>query len=255
MKFEILDVEHGFAAYAIARDGSVLLFDCGASETCWPSVCLWEQGIRVIHQLFVTNYDQDHIADLPMLRDHFKIETLTRNFSVNSTELRKLKRPSLSYAMRSLVEMIDDFTEEVSTGPFEYPGIQVQTFYNDYPLFTDPNNLSLLTFLNIGDISFVLPGDLERPGWLELLKNPDVCELLKRVNIFVASHHGRENGYCKEVFDYCTPWLVVMSDGLIQHDTQKMASIYGQHATGGWCNGERRKVLTTRNDDNILWPF
>ena len=29
MKFEILNVQHGFAAYAIAQDGSVLLFDCG----------------------------------------------------------------------------------------------------------------------------------------------------------------------------------------------------------------------------------
>ena len=34
MKFEILNVEHGFAAYAIARDNSVLLFDCGYSSTC-----------------------------------------------------------------------------------------------------------------------------------------------------------------------------------------------------------------------------
>lgn len=68
MKFEILNVEHGFAAYAIAEDNSVLLFDCGYSLTCCPSEYLWREGIRVIRRLFVTNYDEDHIADLPMLR-------------------------------------------------------------------------------------------------------------------------------------------------------------------------------------------
>ena len=256
MKFEILDVEHGFAAYTIARDGSVLLFDCGHSSTCRPSDYLWAQGITTIHRLFVTNYDEDHIADLPMLRQKFNIEVLTRNASVNSTQLRNLKEPPISSAMSTLLQMVDSYTGEVSNEQLEPPGIQVQTFCNTYPSFTDTNNLSLLTFLNIGGVSLALPGDLERQGWLQLLKKPDVCELLKRVNIFVASHHGRENGYCKEVFDYCKPALVVMSDGAIQYDTQRMASTYGQHAIGEWFNHKQRgrewrKVLTTRNDGPI----
>ena len=259
MKFEILNVEHGFAAYAIAEDGSVFLFDCGYSSTCQPSQYLWTQGIRVIRWLFVTNYDEDHIADLPMLQQYFKIEILTRNSSINSTQLRNLKTPPISPAMDKLLEMIDNYTGVVSNDQLEPPGIRVQTFHNNYPSFTDTNNLSLLIFLDIGNLSFVLPGDLEQPGWIELLKNPYVCTLLGRVNIFVASHHGRESGYCREVFDYCSPSLVVMSDGPIQYDTQEMAGIYGQHATGGWFNGPRgqewRKVLTTRNDGNIMWQL
>lgn len=259
MKFEILNVQHGFAAYAIAQDGSVLLFDCGRSSTCWPSYYLWAQGIRAIHWLFVTNYDEDHITDLPMLWQWFGIKALTRNLSVNSTELYNLKTPPISSSMNNLLEMMNSYTGVVSREQVEPLGIQVQTFCNNYPLFEDTNNLSLLNFLDIGGISFALTGDLERQGWLQLLQNPYVCELLKRVNIFVASHHGRENGYCREVFNYCSPWLVVMSDGAIQHDTQKMANVYGQHATGGWFKRqgkwEWRKVLTTRNDGGILWQF
>ena len=82
MKFEILNVEHGFAAYAIAEDNSVLLFDCGYSSTCRPSEHLWRQGIRVIRRLFVTNYDEDHIADLPVLRRCFEIETICRLLAI-----------------------------------------------------------------------------------------------------------------------------------------------------------------------------
>ena len=253
MKFEILNVEHGFAAYAIARDGSVLLFDCGHSPTCRPSDHLRSQGIGVIRRLFVTNYDEDHIADLPMLRQKFKIEILTRNSSVNSTQLRALKEPPISPAMTKLLDMISRYTGAASREHLEPLGIQVRMFYNNYPSFTDTNNLSLLIFLDIGNVSFVLPGDLEEQGWLQLLQRTDVCELLKHVDIFVASHHGRESGYCKEVFDYCSPRYVIMSDGPVQYGTQKMANVYGQHASGGLFKGQRRKVLSTRNDGNILW--
>jgi len=99
MRFEILNVEHGFAAYAIAQNDSVLLFDCGHSTTCRPSDYLWKKGIRVIRRLFITNYDEDHIADLPMLEETFDIEILTRNKSLGAAELRNIKEPPISTAM------------------------------------------------------------------------------------------------------------------------------------------------------------
>ena len=92
-----------------------------------------------------------------------------------------------------------------------------------------------------------------------LQRNPQVRGFLNRVNVFVASHHGRENGYCREVFDYCKPSLIVMSDGAVQYDTQLMANTYGEHAYGEWFNTasgqERRKVVTTRNDGSIFWEL
>ena len=166
-----------------------------------------------------------------------------------------MKASPISSAMKTLLEMIDGFTGEVSREQLEPPGIQVKTFWNDYSLFKDTNNLSLLTFLSVGGTIFALPGDLEKPGWLELLKKPDVRKLLGRVKVFVASHHGRESGYCRKVFDYCRPQLVVMSDAGIQYNTQEMANIYGQHASGNRFGGKWRKVITTRNDGNLWWRF
>lgn len=257
MRFEILNVEHGFAAYAQAMDGSVFLFDCGYSQTCRPSNYLWACGIQTIRRLFITNYDEDHIEDLPNLRKLMGIEILTRNPSLTSTQLRGLKNPPISLAMESLLRMIDSYTGNVADDQLEPPGLKVWTFQNTYPSFVDTNNLSLLTFLDVGEHSFVLPGDLERAGWLELLKVPQVQNLLGRVNVFVASHHGRASGYCREVFEYCKPSFVVFSDEVIKYETQKMAGIYGEHATGGWFNAasgtEFRKVLSTRNDGNLAW--
>ena len=63
MRFEILNVEHGFCAYAIGSDGGVLLFDCGHGSVNRPSTYLPDRGITNIHRFFVTNYDEDHISD------------------------------------------------------------------------------------------------------------------------------------------------------------------------------------------------
>ena len=257
MRFEILNVEHGFCAYAIGSDGGVLLFDCGHGSANRPSTYLPDRGITNIRRFFVTNYDEDHFSDLLAVRRNLHIEVLTRNTSMTSSIVRSLKTPPISPAMNELLGMIDSFTGGVSPQQLEHAGLRVQFFCNDYPKFTDTNNLSLLTFLHVGAVSFALGGDLERAGWLALLQNPLVRGLLQRVDVFVASHHGRESGYCPEVFEYCTPRLIVMSDGPIRHDTQLMASTYAQHALGelfSTSSGqETRKVVTTRKDGNIYW--
>lgn len=259
MRFEILNVEHGFAAYAQGSDGSVFLFDCGYSSSCRPSDFLSAQGINRIRRLFIANYDEDHIGDLPELRRRMTIEILTRNPSLSAYQIRCLKEPPITPAMETLLEMIETYTGAVTPERLEPPGLRIWTFNNDYPSFTDTNNLSLLTFLDVGNVSFVITGDLERAGWLSLLKNQQVCALLGRVSVFIASHHGRESGYCKEVFHHCRPDIVVMSDGPVEYDTQLMASNYAQHAKGQWFNGysggEVRKVVTTRRDGHIWWEL
>lgn len=259
MRFEILKVEHGFCAYAVGNDGGVLLFDCGHGSVNRPSTYLPARGITNIRRFFVTNYDEDHISDLLAVRRNLYIEVLTRNASMTSAQIRSLKSLPISPAMNELLSMVDSFTGSVTTEQLEPAGLHVWMFHNEYPEFTDTNNLRLLTFLDVGSVSFVLCGDLERAGWLNLLKLPDVQRLLKRVDVFIASHHGRESGYCQEVFDYCKPCLVVMSDGPVQSDTQLMASTYAQHASGEIFNvpsgSELRKVVTTRKDGNIWWDL
>ena len=259
MRFEILNVEHGFCAYAIGSDGGVLLFDCGHGSVNRPSTYLPARGISNIRRFFVTNYDEDHISDLLAVRRSLHIEVLTRNASMTSSDIRSLKTPPISPAMNELLAMIDSFTGGVTSEQLEPAGLQVSFFCNDFPMFIDTNNLSLLTFLDVGGVSFVLGGDLERAGWLALLQQPQVRFLLRQVDVFVASHHGRESGYCPEVFDYCTPRIIIMSDGPIRYDTQRMASTYARHALGepfSTPSGqETRKVVTTRKDGNIFWNW
>lgn len=143
-------------------------------------------------------------------------------------------------------------------------GVRVTTFCNPYGhpdpergSFADTNNLSLVVFLHVHGLRMILPGDLEKPGWLALMRNPYFLAELGHVNVFVAGHHGRENGYCKDVFRFCAPELIVMSDGEKKHATQEMAGKYARHASGCRIGERDRYVLTTRNDGTIwfkAWP-
>ncbi len=229
-----------------------MLIDCGHNEETGfrPSSYLPANGCTGIERLVVSNYDEDHLSDLPDLRRRLPIQILHRNRSIDADELRRLKISGgpLKPGLISLLDMIGTYTADVVDPP-EFPGIEMAVFSNTYPSFRDTNNLSLITFLHYRDIHIIFPGDLERPGWRALLQQPTFREHLSQVNLFVASHHGREGGYCADVFNLCNPELIVISDESIQFETQLVE--YAQHAKGiRWGDG-RRYVLTTRNDGMI----
>lgn len=68
---------------------------------------------------------------------------------------------------------------------------------------------------------------MEAAGWARLLEQQAFRAELADVRVLVASHHGRENGYCKEVFDYArNVEVVIFSDSEMKYATQEMANAY-----------------------------
>jgi beta-lactamase superfamily II metal-dependent hydrolase len=259
MRFEILDVGHGFCAYAEADNGETMVFDCGhkTEPEFLPSEHLRGLGKQTIDRLVITNYDEDHISDLPNIQRLVPAKVLRRNKSISSAELRALKLRSgpLSPAMQSMIDIMDRYTSDVVDPP-QFPGIAASFFCNNYGTdFSDTNNVSLVTFLRCRDTTFLLPGDLETAGWQKLLSRNDFCSALRGVDVFIASHHGRETGYCEDVFAYCAPGVIVVSDGPKQFATQETVNKYSEHARGVPYSGQHRKVLTTRNDGGFRWDW
>ena len=257
MRFTIHDVGHGFCAHLKHENGNVMLWDCGhkTNPEHRPSQFLPASGVRTVHRMFITNYDEDHISDLPNLRRAVHINILHRNRSITPTQLQRLKEESgpVSPAMESLLSMHESYTGDV-TNPPSFPNVAFESFHCTYPAdFRDTNNLSFVTFLETPMNNYLIPGDIEKPAWEKLLQNPHFCNRLRRVSVFVASHHGRTNGYCREVFDYCGPRVIIFSDGPMRYATQEESNSYGAHASGVNFNGRTRRVLTTRNDGTIYW--
>jgi beta-lactamase superfamily II metal-dependent hydrolase len=246
VRLRIFDVAHGFCAYLIADTGNVMLFDCGYNEDrdFSPYKYLYgETRCSGIEQLVISHYDEDHIADLPNLRKE-PIKSLLRNDSLNASEIRQLKlqRGPVSDAVESLLDMIGKYTGSLPT-PIDYGVITASVYRNVYPTFTDPNNLSLVYFLHYRDVHVAFTGDLMTSGWQALLKSQSFRTELGRTKVFIASHHGRSSGYCAEVFNYCQPYVVVVSDA--KPEERDESQVYAQHAIGIDWDGGRKKVLRT----------
>ena len=258
MKLTVHDVGHGLCISLVHRNGNVMLWDCGHNDYNRPSDFLPRLGAFKIDCFFVTNYDEDHISDLPNLRETVDLKSLYRNDSISSHQLRTLKRQSgpISWAMESMLEMIGSYTGGALVPAPDFSGVRYSVYCNQYSSeFPDTNNISLVTFLECENTKFIIPGDLEMKGWKGLLGQQAFRDELADVNVFFASHHGRENGYCEEVFRFCRPGVFVFSDSPIKHATQEMAQHYARHASGVLFNGKTRYVLSTRNDDPISWTW
>jgi beta-lactamase superfamily II metal-dependent hydrolase len=219
--------------------------------------------VNYLDMLVVTNYDQDHISGFPNLNDQIVIGNLLRNTSVATDEIGMLKSEDgiVSYAMDEFLNAVDNnFGSPGQSAPLHFPLVEWSAFNNSYPIFDDENNLSLVLVLKINGIQFIFPGDMETAGWRYLLEtNQNFANLVSDTHVLIASHHGRENGICTELFDEygCSPEIIIISDDYRQYNTQYTTGYYGTKCNGitGFRNQELRKVLTTRRDGYIRFEF
>jgi beta-lactamase superfamily II metal-dependent hydrolase len=251
MRIHIFDVEHGACNVIETPNGQIIMIDCGHnSSTNWrPSTWIASKRLTVAN-LTVSNVDEDHVSDLTNMSRFCQIDTLKTNPNLVPDYISRMKQQTggLGKGIAELVRLMRDvYTGSGSVIDF---GLERFRFSHSPTNFTDFNNLSLVTFFFYGEFGIVFPGDIEKAGWERFLLDPEFRKCLQRTTIFVASHHGRISGYCQDVFQYCHPRIVLVSDKEVQHQTQQH-SLYNQHAVGLSNGTETRYVLTTRNDGKL----
>jgi len=265
MRLQIFDVEHGACALLTADNSNRLMIDCGHnSSTGWkPGIYLRQQNVATLEMFAVTNYDEDHASGANDLFDNIDVKSLWRNTSVSGAMLKQLKSDTgMGPGIERLCHVIDNvFTGggPTTSSPMpEFQGLLQRTcFYNSYPTFDDENNLSMAIFLACHGRGVMFTGDLEKPGFAELLKYEGFRQALRSTNVYVASHHGRESGCSEEVAALLTNvYYVIISDKGYEHETQNTIAFYRKIAKGGPFRQEpTRHVLTTRNDGRIGFAF
>jgi len=241
------------------------MVDCGHNATTkwYPGDHLRALGVTYLDMLVVTNYDQDHVSGFINLSTQVTIGNIVRNTSVSPQGIVNLKSEDgiASSAMTAFVNAISgQYHPPGAKAALQFPGIEWTVHLNAYPKFEDENNLSLVLRLKIGSATFLFPGDLEAAGWKRLLTDdPWFAELVRDTSVLVASHHGRENGVCEELFDTyrCQPNIVVISDDYRQYDTQNTSNYYYSKSVGieNFRGQGNRRVLTTRSDGEIIFRW
>lgn len=237
-----------------------MLVDCGNVEGFEPIDFLIKKGFienNTLSNLTLTNYDQDHFSGMPYLRNKVGISTITFAPNLTSIEIKDLKERPLTNALEHTCYIKDTY---IYPAPTYTPPFIKQTFYLRKEDLENPdtNNLSQVVFIEHRGSVICISGDLEEAGWKKLMEvSPGIKDWLAKTDVFVASHHGREGGYCSNVFQHCKPECIVISDKGIMHETQRdMSSIYGGHVVGAGISfnddiSNKRKVLTTRDDGHI----
>jgi len=258
MLIEIHDVDHGACIVITGPTGRRLMLDCGLNRTRgWsPSAAYQDQRIDT---LMLTNLDEDHVEDLERLWRDAPIGALVSNPTVTGDVLRALKlEGGMDRGVQTATALLDHFGSGlVGDWSSDLGGVAWHAFWNRYGWdFTDTNNLSLAVFVSFEGVTALFGGDLECAGWRRLLEIPAFRARLPEVQIFVASHHGRESGQCPELFDHMRPEIVIVSDGPKQYQSQETRCWYAQRTIGipdyerpaGLQGQPRRHVLTTRRD-------
>jgi len=267
MRLVIWDVDHGACAMlqhiqpmGLAGNvgGRLAMIDSGRADEFSPSGIIRHHiGRTWLDYLFITNADQDHMSDLKGLQDAgIRVNVLHRNPTYTALDYRciKLGGGALTHDATWYANACETFHQPAQQ-PFNQHmgGITATAFCNQFPAFTDTNNLSLAVFFSFGGFSILFPGDLEKPGWRALLQQPAFVRRLAGLDMLVASHHGRESGFCSELFQVIRPQAIVISDKPVEHETQVgMVPDYRRVTQDAGVivatTMKRRHVLTTRRD-------
>lgn len=268
---QVFNVEHGGCALLTTPAGlggwRRVLIDCGHNvSTGWyPGRHLRNMGVTFLEQLVVTNYDEDHVSGYPdLLAQGVYVDWVYRNTTVTPETIRMLKsEDGMGRGIDALVKSLGTFGPIGGNGKPApvFPGVSMEYFYNPYPVFEDENNLSLVLYLTVYGTSFLFPGDMECDGFEHLLAtNARFRQVMPNIHVLMASHHGRANGICPDMFNTygCRPQLVVISDDYKQYTSQETTNFYVSKASGITnfrAPGVTRKVLTTRKDGDIHFTW
>jgi len=263
LRIIIHNVGHGQAVHAITPDGKVMVIDLGTSADFSPLEWLGDQT-KTIDSLVITHPHGDHIDEMLLINDFgFTVRQLWRPKWLPKKDVYAANQATFQHKLDAYFELSDRCIHPVQDGdlvgdPKVTGGVTIKQFASKNCGTSNINNHSGVVVFEYLGVRIVIPGDNEPPSWKELLKQPGFVNMVSGTHVFMASHHGRESGYCPELFEAMqdsSPKLCVISDARVQETdaTQR----YSYHADGWKANrrsvpqNEERCCLTTRSDGHI----
>lgn len=264
----IFDVEHGFSTFVKSPTGHTLMIDCGKTSDFSPVnyILKNELGGTVIRnghrltKLIVTHPHDDHIEDIANLTSKLAPSILQRQ----RYDWDAIKEPD---AQSGEYENLDHYavwqtkySEPVNDEPDW--GMQIETFFltpKDSLALDDTkyvNNSSIVTVVSFEGTEFtekfLFGADVEQAGWEALLKRASFKSAVSGTDFFIAPHHGHTSGFSTALYDAIgKPILNLVS---VHSRDENVDSRYSSkdYASGVEFDGERRYMLSTRNDGSIF---
>jgi competence protein ComEC len=262
LRLDFLDVGQGDSALLTVPTGETLLIDGGGranfnqlyvqregeeAELFEPDVqnigetvvsnFLWEKGYSKVDFLLATHADTDHIQGLT---------DVARNFSINSAIVARTPLQDEDFAdFYQMLEKKNIPLVKVKRGDvltFGEVKIEVLSPARDENPNADwDNNQSIILRIIFGNTKFLLTGDIEKEGEMELLEIPEMLQ----ANIVKVAHHGSRTSSTQPFIEATKAKLAIVSVG--------KTSPFGhphEEVTGRWQNSGA-KLMTTGEKGTI----
>lgn len=267
LEITIWDVQHGNAIYMNTPNDTRVFFDIGAGsygqeETFSPLKYLKDKkGVEKIDYLVISHPHADHISDIKTMFDEgLEPRVLRRPDGLKEEFIRTSNQKEFKELIDLYLKLDRTYASPVPENenprrPENNGGVSISIFRQKEKGIDNLNNHSLVAVVEYAHEKMIVPGDIEPAGWKVLLEREDFKKAIEEATILIASHHGRESGFYKEIFDYFCPDCVIISDGRFS-DTSATSRYYN-YAKGVKVRSEskneesKRYVLTTRNDGDI----
>lgn len=261
LQVKVWDVNHGSAAHILTPNGRHIAVDLGDDgEDFSPLLYLRAAGVTRLDAIVITHPHRDHLDDIG---NFLLVEPPTLYWAKHLAEMdiRTGNRSEDAVVVNQYLTIAQRYAYPIATGndltvPANYGGASFKVFSPKHCSTANLNNHSLVVVVSYAGLKMVIPGDNEAPSWKELLGHPDFKEAIKGADVFLASHHGRDAGFCAELFEAMgKPRLVVISDG--RFGDTSATDRYAKQSTGwSYFNGLGEKIsdckcVTTRKNGHI----
>ena len=200
-----LDVGQGDAIFIQTPSGKQVLVDGGPSETVLLSqlgrqMPFWDRTLDVI---VLTHPDADHITGLVPVLERYQVDTVIfREMEHESDvyeywlQLLKAEGAAVYQGEAGLLLTLDE-------------GLEMTVLHPGVELLEDANNNSIVTRLTYGQVSVLLPGDIEAEVEHRLMAEGTTLAS----TVLKAAHHGSCSSTSQEFLDTVDPEVVVISVG------------------------------------------
>jgi comEA protein len=204
IEVSFINVGQGDSTLIECPNGQNILIDGGKRNAGEKVVkYLKGRGIRKIDLLIATHPDADHVGGLPAVIENFKVE-----------KFMDPGKPHTTSYYEDLLTLIRDkkiFYELGRQGnEYNFGEVKMRILSPPDSLFESPNDCSVVTELQYGNIKFILTGDAGKESELRMLNK----ERLSRCQILKAGHHGSRHSTGDYFLLPVKPEVAVISCGL-----------------------------------------
>lgn len=261
----VWDVQHGNATFISTPNGKNVVIDLGvgsfdnSDQTFSPlSFLRTHWGIRRLDAVIVTHPHTDHLDDIFQF-DLMCPSVLVRPKHLSDEVIYGANRPEDRSVVDKYLEIHHRYSAPIRAGesPFDPSvngGAVFQTFHPKSTATSNLNNHSIVTVVSYAGLKMLIPGDNEKPSWSELLTDGSFRTAIAGTDVLLAPHHGRDAGFCEELFEYINPRLTIVSDGSVcdtsARDRYRTRS-RGWNVFSNDGSSETRYCLTTGCDGTV----